>query len=110
MLYWVSSFHKSMNPMVTLFQDLSETFEAAPIMGPPAHWNLVTETEILLKLDDYIQPGLYEDEFMALLRCMVRCSGCSIVMAQRIFERHMCHQRYRAFLEPRQCKKAKRGL
>lgn len=48
-----------------------------------------SETEILLKLDDYAQPGLYEGEFKALLGRMVKCV-CGMVMSQRVFKEHRC--------------------
>lgn len=88
------------------FQDVTQTFEAVPIVDPPVQ-GPVTETEILLKLNDYIQPGLYKDEFRALLRQMARCLGCGMVMVQRVFEQHVCHQRFKVFFEPRPCKKAR---
>lgn len=46
--------------------------------------------EILLKLDDYTQPGLYDAEFRALLERMVRCE-CGMVMLQRVFKEHRCN-------------------
>lgn len=48
-----------------------------------------SETEILLRLDDYAQPGLYEAEFKALLGRMAKCS-CGMIMAQRVFKEHRC--------------------
>lgn len=48
-----------------------------------------SETEILLKLDDYVQPGLYEREFKALLGRMAKCA-CGMVMSQRVFKEHRC--------------------
>lgn len=49
----------------------------------------VTDTEILLKLNDYTQPGLYDIEFRALLGRMVRCS-CGMVMLRRVYKEHRC--------------------
>lgn len=48
-----------------------------------------TDTEILLKLDDYTQPGLYDVEFRALLGRMVRCA-CGMVMMRRVYKEHRC--------------------
>lgn len=48
-----------------------------------------SETEILLRLDDYTQPGLYEEEFKALLGRMAKCA-CGMIMAQRVFKEHRC--------------------
>lgn len=50
-----------------------------------------TETEILLKLDDYAQPGLYEEEFRALIDRMAKCR-CGMIMSQRVFKEHCCDQ------------------
>lgn len=49
-----------------------------------------TDTEILLKLNDYTQPGLYDVEFRALLGRMVRCS-CGMIMLRRVFKEHRCN-------------------
>lgn len=48
-----------------------------------------TDTEFLLKLDDYTQPGLYDVEFRALLERMVRCR-CGMIMLRRVFKEHRC--------------------
>lgn len=48
-----------------------------------------TDSEILLKLDDYTQPGLYDKEFRRLLERMVICS-CSMIMLQRVYPQHRC--------------------
>lgn len=40
-------------------------------------------------LDDYAQPGLYDTEFKALLKRMVKCS-CGMIMMQRVFKAHRC--------------------
>lgn len=56
----------------------------------------VTDTEILLKLDDYTQPGLYDVEFRALLERMIRCS-CGMIMLRRVYKEHRCDQ---ALLRP----------
>lgn len=50
-----------------------------------------TETEILLRLDDYSQPGLYEEEFRALMGRMAKCR-CGMIMSQRVFKEHRCDQ------------------
>lgn len=42
-----------------------------------------------MRLNDYAQPGLYEDEFRAVLGRMVKCS-CGMIMAQRVFKEHRC--------------------
>lgn len=44
-----------------------------------------------MKLDDYTQPGLYEEEFRALLGRMAKCR-CGMIMAQRVFKEHRCEQ------------------
>lgn len=44
---------------------------------------------MLMKLEDYSQPGLYEEEFKALLGRMVKCA-CGMVMGQRVFKEHRC--------------------
>lgn len=49
----------------------------------------VSDTEFLLKLDDYVQPGLYEEEFRALLGRMGKCK-CGMIMLQRMFNEHHC--------------------
>lgn len=48
-----------------------------------------SETELLLKLDDYTQPGLYDVEFRALLKRMVKCS-CGMIMTHRVYKEHRC--------------------
>lgn len=58
-----------------------------PVFQPSSR--CASETEILLKLDDYTQPGLYEEEFKALLGRMAKCA-CGMIMAQRVFKEHRC--------------------
>ncbi|RDB19253.1 hypothetical protein Hypma_013705 [Hypsizygus marmoreus] len=63
---------------------------SAPLQPP------VLECELLSKLDDYTQPGLYDEEFRALLAEMVRCS-CGMVMLKRVHRQHRCSK---ALLRP----------
>lgn len=55
----------------------------------PSAYRRVTDNEILLKLNDYTQPGLYDVEFRALLGRMVKCS-CGMVMLRRVYKEHRC--------------------
>lgn len=66
--------------------DLNDTF-AIPVFQPSSR--RASETEILLKLNDYTQPGLYEEEFKALLGRMAKCA-CGMIMTQRVFKEHRC--------------------
>lgn len=74
----------------SLYSDIidlnSEAYTIAPLAPPHRR---ATDTEILLKLDDYNQPGLYDAEFRALLGRMVRCP-CGMVMLRRVFKEHRC--------------------
>lgn len=70
------------------FIEMSLEAYTIPLLTPSSR--LATDTEILLKLDDYNQPGLYDDEFRALLGRMVRCS-CKMIMLRRVFEEHRCN-------------------
>lgn len=56
-----------------------------------------SELEILLKLNDCMQPGLYEEEFRALMNRMARCA-CGLIMLQKQFKNHRCDRRL--YLEP----------
>lgn len=72
-----------------MFKDLELDAYTIPIQTPVLR--RATDTEILLKLDDYTQPGLYDAEFRALLKRMVRCS-CGMIMMQRVYPQHRCDQ------------------
>lgn len=65
---------------------MDETF-VIPVFALPSP--MATETEFLLKLGDYGQPGLYEEEFRALLGRMGKCK-CGMIMTQRVFKEHRC--------------------
>lgn len=67
--------------------DLDAEAYTIPVQVPSSRQ--ATDSEILLKLDDYTQPGLYEKEFRALLERMVKCS-CGMVMLQRVYPEHRC--------------------
>lgn len=68
-------------------QDVNDQHFTIPNFIPPVR--MATETEFLLKLDDYTQPGLYEEEFRALLGKMGKCA-CGMIMVQRVFKEHRC--------------------
>lgn len=55
----------------------------APDRQPPLN------TEIILRLDKWIQPGITDDEWRQFLENMVRCK-CSLTMTRRKFEVHQC--------------------
>lgn len=75
-------------------QTISSDDYSIPLQAPSSR--RATDSEILLKLDDYTQPGLYDIEFRALLRRMVRCP-CGMVMLRRVFKEHRCQM---ALLRP----------
>lgn len=58
-----------------------------PVFHPPLR--PASETQLLLRLNHYAQPGLYEDEFNGLMRRMVKCL-CGMVMTERSFKHHRC--------------------
>lgn len=64
----------------------SEAYTIA-LQTPPSRQ--ASEAELLLKLDDYSQPGLYDAEFRALLKRMVKCA-CGMVMTHRVYKEHRC--------------------
>lgn len=70
------------------FADMTSEAYTIPSLTPSSRQ--ATDTEMLLKLDDYNQPGLYDNEFRALLTRMVRCS-CRMVMLRRVFGEHRCN-------------------
>ncbi|RDB22912.1 hypothetical protein Hypma_009813 [Hypsizygus marmoreus] len=49
--------------------DISEPHFIIPPFHPPAQ-HFASETELLMKLDDFTQPGLYEPEFRALINML----------------------------------------
>lgn len=73
--------------MLTCWVDVENTRLTIPVFQPAKRH--ATDTEILLRLDDYAQPGLFEEEFRALLGRMVKCP-CGMIMAQRVFKEHRC--------------------
>lgn len=70
-----------------LFLDIDRGHFTIPEFIQPSR--TISETEFLLKLDDYVQPGLYEEEFRALLGRMGKCR-CGMIMVQRVFKEHRC--------------------
>lgn len=61
---------------------------AIPRQEPPVH-HPTSDTDILMRLSSWIQPGLYEREFRELLGRMAQCS-CGMVMTQDVFDEHRC--------------------
>lgn len=57
------------------------------LQAPPSR--VASEAELLLKLDDYSQPGLYDTEFRSLLKRMVKCT-CGMIMTHRVYKEHRC--------------------
>lgn len=55
-----------------------------PPLQPPA-----SDTEILMRLTSWVQPGLYEKEFSELMGRLVQCS-CGIIAARDVFNEHRC--------------------
>lgn len=70
-----------------LFKDVESEAYTIALQTPPTRQ--ASDTELLLKLDDYSQPGLYDAEFRALLKRMVKCS-CGMIMMHRVYKDHRC--------------------
>lgn len=89
MLNLVRHYHTTIRNLANVFAtDLSDPNGfTIPVFQPSTR--RASETEILLRLDDYAQPGLYEEEFRALMGRLVKCS-CGMVMSQRVFKEHRC--------------------
>ena len=64
--------------LLTHYSDIDHV-STIPVFQPNKRH--ATETEILLRLDDYAQPGLYEEEFRALMDRMAKCP-CGMIMSQ----------------------------
>lgn len=50
-----------------------------------------TDTDLLTRLNSWVQPGLYEREFRELMQRMRQCS-CGMFMIQDVFNEHRCEQ------------------
>ena len=79
---WIYSLNSTYAP-ADLNEGLTVPELAAPIHPP------TTETELLLRMSSWVQPGLYEEEFNDLFRKVVKCA-CGMVMMQRVFNTHRC--------------------
>ena len=79
-IHWIYSLNSTYAP-ADLNEGLTVPELAAPIHPP------TTETELLLRMSSWVQPGLYEEEFNDLFRKVVKCA-CGMVMMQCVFSTH----------------------